>query len=450
MKFPYRLLLCCVLVAGAHVAPALAQTAPPPPAAVSPAAASPAPPAGTPLSLDDAEKIALANHPQVQVAKSLASAAEAQVREARSAYYPNIYGSLTGADAENDSRVAAGALNNPIVYDRFAAGVTASQLVTDFGRTHELVKSSNLRAQAQEENVVTTRADVLVQVDSAFYAALRAQALLQVAQETVQNRQLVVDQITALAKSQLKSDLDVSFANVDLAQAQLLLIQSQNDVQSAFAQLSYALGYPDQRNFQLTQQSAGPMPPPDVNNLIQQALANRPELIGQRLDVRAAQTYATAERDLYFPTISAVGVAGTIPFREAPLEDRYAAAGFNVNIPIFNGRLYGALHAEAQARAEAESQSLRDLTDRIVRDVRTSWLNANSGFQRLSVTDQLLAQATQTLKLAQSRYQLGLSSIIELSQSQLNLTQAEIADASAKYDYQTQQSVLNYEAGLLR
>ncbi len=80
---------------------------------------------------------------------------------------------------------------------------------------------------------------------------LKAQAVLQVAQETVKNRQLVSDQITAMAKNLLKSDLDVSFANVDLSQAQLLLIQAQNDVQASFADLSAALGYADQRTFTL-------------------------------------------------------------------------------------------------------------------------------------------------------------------------------------------------------
>ena len=146
-------------------------------------------------------------------------------------------------EAENDSRITAGALNNPIIYDRFADGVTVGQLVTDFGRTHELVKSSNLHAQAQQENVTTSRADVLLQADRAYYDCLKAQAVLQVAQETVKDRQLVSDQITELEKNKLKSGLDVSFANVDLAQAQLLLIQAQNDLQASFAELSAALGF---------------------------------------------------------------------------------------------------------------------------------------------------------------------------------------------------------------
>lgn len=401
------------------------------------------------LSLHDAEQIAVQNHPQVQAAQNIAEAAKQQVREVRSSYYPTAFGSLTGVEAENNSRITAGALNNPIILDRYANGVSVSQLVTDFGRTHELSKSSALHAQAQEQNVATSRADVLIQVDQAYFGALKAQAVLQVAQQTVQERQVVADQITALASNQLKSDLDLSFAQVDLSQGQLLLIQAQNNLQASFADLSAALGYPDGRTFTLTEEPLPGAPPSDLQQMINEAFQNRPELLAERFNVESAGSYVTAERDLFFPTISAAGVAGITPFRQAGLDNRYAAAGFNVNIPIFNGHLFSARLAEAKYRAQAEGQYLRDLQDRIARDVRTAWLSANSAFQRLSVTDQLLNQATQALNLAQARYQLGLSSIVELTQAQLNLTQAQIEQASAKYDYQVQLSLLTYQIGNL-
>jgi outer membrane protein len=183
--------------------------------------------------------------------------------------------------------------------------------------------------------------------------------------------------------------------------------------------------------------------------MLQQALLNRPELIGLRLDAASARAYATAERDLWFPTLSAAGSAGLVPYAATQLAPRYAAAGFNLNIPIFNGHLFGALKTEANEKAIAEDQNLRSEVDLVARDVRMAWLGANSAFQRLSVTNQLFDQANQSVNLAQSRYNLGLSSIIELSQAQLNQTQAQIEQASAKYDYQTQISVLNFQTGAL-
>jgi outer membrane protein len=348
-----------------------------------------------------------------------------------------------------DSRIAAGGLNNPIIYNRYANGVTVSQLVTDFGRTHELVASSSLHAQAQSENVQATREDVLLQVDGAYYGALRTQALLTVAEETVKQRQLVADQVTELAKSKLKSGLDVSFANVNLAETKLMLASAQNDVTAAFAQLSAALGYQDNRTFSLVDESLPAPPPPSVSDLVDQAIQNRPELASLRFDSQSAHRFAKAERDLWFPTVSFAGGAGLIPFHQDALTNRYAAAGLNIDIPIFNGRLYSSRAAEARLKAEAADQSLRDEADRVARDVRLSWSNALTGFQRLALTQQLLDHANLALDLAQQRYKLGLGSIVELSQAQLNQTQAQIEQASAKYDYQAQIANLNYQVGAL-
>jgi len=402
------------------------------------------------MTLQQAQNIAIQNHPQIQAAAQLARAAAAQLTEVRSAYYPQATGAITGAEAQSDSRIAAGFINSPSIYNKFAGGGAVSQLVTDFGRTHQLSKSSNYHAQAQQETVVTTRADVLLRVNLDYYSVLKAQAVLQVANETVKNRQLVTDQVTQMAKSNLKSGLDVSFANVDLSRAQLLLVNAQNDLQASYAQLSDALGYQDQRTYQLMEEPLPGAPPPDVEPLVTEALQNRPEIVSQGLDLKSAQSYATAERDLWFPTIAGVGVAGLIPYREEPLPSRYAAAAFNVNVPIFNGRLFNALHTEATARAAAQQQLLRDLQDRIAQDVRTAWLNVNSAYQRLSVTEKLLMEAKQAFDLAQARYKLGLSSIIELSQAQLNLTEAQIDEISAQYDYESQTANLNYQLGRLR
>jgi outer membrane protein len=406
------------------------------------------------LSLQEAEQIAIQNHPQIQAATALASAAEAQRREIRAAYYPAATGAISGAEANDTNRIGAGVLNDPRIFPKFAQGFQVNQLLTDFGRTHQLVKSASLHAQAQEENVITSRADVLLQVDRSYYGVLRAQALLRVAQQTVSERQLVSDQVTQMAANLLKSQLDVTFANVDLAQAQLLLIQAQNNLQTSYAELTRALGFADQRTYQLMEPGPPAGPSTDLAGLLQQAIMNRPELVSGRLEISAAQTFVTAERNLWFPSISAVGAAGLIPLHvmanTSGLNDQYAAAGFNMSIPIFNGHLFGALRNEAFARFTAQQQNTRDLLDRIVRDVTQAWNDANSGYQRLSVVQQLVDQATLAFNLAQSRYQLGLSSIVELTQAQLNLTQAQIEQVNATYDYQVQLSSLNYQIGNLR
>jgi outer membrane protein len=129
---------------------------------------------------------------------------------------------------------------------------------------------------------------------------------------------------------------------------------------------------------------------------------------------------------------------------------RYESVALNLDVPIFNGHLFSARRDAAVYRANEAAQRLRDAQERIARDVRVAWASAMNAFQRIDVTAQFLRQAALALDLAQGRYNLGLASIVELTQAQLNVTQAEIENLSAKYDYQTQNAALQYSAGQLR
>ena len=398
------------------------------------------------LTLQDAESLALKNNPQISVSRLLALASQQITRETRASYYPTVYGSLTAVEPNPGSRISAGALNNPIIYERFAGGVTLAQLITDFGRTSNLVATAALRAKAADMNAVATAAQIRLAVDQAFYNALQSHAELRVAEETVNARQLVSDQITTLYTNKLKSQLDVSFADANLAQSKLLLLDAQNNYQAALSTLSSVLGYPAQQQFELVDSELPLTPPTDaVSQLVEQAFSNRPEIASQDYEVQAARRYQKAERDLLLPDIRALGTVGGIPTGAPQLDTWYGAIGVNVNIPIFNGFLYPARSREAALRAQANEEQLRDLKDRIANDVRTSWLSANAAYSRIAVTRQFVDQTNLAADLSQTRYNLGLSSIVELNQAQLQQTEAQIEFAAAKYQYRIAQAVLRFQ-----
>ena len=403
------------------------------------------------LTVQDAESLALKNNPQISVYRLLALASGQVTREQKAAYYPNVYASLTAVDAEEGSRIAAGNLNNPAVFVRAAAGAALSQLITDFGRTSNLVASAALHAKAADMNGRATANQIKLAVDQAFYNALQTLAEQKVAQQTVRERQVVSEQITALFQNKLRSQLDVSFADANLAQAKLLLLDAQNSYQAALATLSEVLGYPTQQAFDLVDTDSKPEAPPDsVSQLIDQAYDNRPEIAAQDYEYRSAQRFQKAERDLLLPSVEALGVVGRTPVSNrvagvSPFTSWYGAIGVNVNIPIFNGFLYPARSKEAALRAEADSEQLRDLKDRIARDVRTSWLNAITAYNRIGVSQQFVDQTNLAVNLSETRYRLGLSSIVELSQAQLQQTEAQIQFAAAQYQYRVAQSVLRFQ-----
>ena len=402
-------------------------------------------PARQTLSQTEAEAIAVKNNPLITIGKLRALVAQQYVREMRSALLPNAYISLTGVDANPGSRLAAGFLNTPILFPRAAGGASVSQLVTDFGRTTNLLSSSEFQSKAEDQNAAATTAQIILAVDQAFYNVLETKALVTVAQQTVDSRQLLVDKVKALTDAKLKSDLDLSFAKVDLARGKLLLLEAQNNYEASLATLSAILGYPDEQNFQLVEEQIAVAPPSaDVLPLIQQALRNRPEVVALQDQVKSAQKFSSAEHDLWRPTVSALGVVGEAPVRDNRIPNWYGAVGVNINIPVFSGFLYNARAKAADLQTEVNRQKLTDLRNNIARDVRNSWQDTNRAYERLSVTQQLREQASLALDLAQARYNLGLGSIVEFSQAELQKTEADIADTDAEYQYRLSQILLAF------
>jgi len=403
------------------------------------------------LTVQEAEVLALKNNPQISLYRLLSLASGQVTREQKAGFYPNFYGSLTAVGAHQGSRIAAGNLNSSALLERVAGGVALSQLITDFGRTNNLVAAATLRAKAADMNTAATADQIKLAVDQAFYNALQTLAEQQVAQETVSERQLIADQVRTLYQNKLRSQLDVSFADANLAQAKLLLLDAQNNYQAALSVLSEVLGYATQQVFDLVETETKLEPPPDsVSHLIDQAYSNRPEIAAQDYEYRASQRFQKAERDLLLPSVEALGVVGRTPVGSdlngvPQFTNWYGGIGVNVNIPIFNGFLYPARSKEAALRAQAANEQLRDLKDRIANDVRTSWLNAITAYNRIDVTKQFVDETNLAVSLSETRYNLGLSSIVELSQAQLQQTAAQIQYAAAQYQYRIAQSVLRFQ-----
>jgi len=402
------------------------------------------------VSLADAQQIALRNHPRIASAALAAEAGGFATKQVRSAYYPTLSGNISGVGSEHNSTLSAGALTTSSIFSRAATGFSATQLVTDFGRTASLEQSAKLRNAAQNQNVTNIRAQVLIEVQQTYYQALASESVLKVAQATLDLRRLTLRQVTALAQSALRSTLDVSFAQVNVSEAELDLFRAENDARASHVRLSAAMGYDRDQPFSLTDEQLPPPVDPDVDTLIAQAVSARPDLTALQLNREALDRSAEAEKRLHNPTIVAAAAAGVAPVRDERLPETYSAAGVNVNIPVLNGGLFKARRQEAESHAAAAAKDVQDLSLQIARDVRVAWLDATDAFRRLDVTARLVAEANEALRLAQARYDNALGSIVELNQAQLNQTSAEIGAASAKYEYLSRRAALNYAMGVLR
>ena len=265
------------------------------------------------------------------------------------------------------------------------------------------------------------------------------------ARQTFDTRQLLLEQVTALATNKLRSELDVSFAQVALEQGRLLLQKAQNNADAAMASLSTALGYHEFHQFQLVKQSL-PMDTVtnDVSSLIQMALSERPELLSLRERARCgaairkiAKGFTVADhcgrrRGRRFPRRTTAGWQTTTGRRGS------TQAAFVRRRPL------PARQHEAELKAQADAEMLRTAEDNVIRDVRIAWLNVNNALEQLHTTEQLVKHAAEAYDLAEARYKTGISSIVELSQAQLSLTSAQIANTNARYDVLIQEA----ESGL--
>lgn len=446
-------LMAAVLLGVAVTQRAAAQQTQTPPASAPMAVPTRSSPAGRTLTIEEAEAIALRNNPQITVGKLRALEAHEFVREVRSTLMPQANGFLEGVGADSGTRLSAGGfLTNGAMFSRAAAGVAVSQLITDFGRTTNLLSSSKYQAKAEDENAVATRQQIILVVDQAFYNVLETKALLKVAQDTVKARQNLVDQIQALTDAKLRSEIDLSFSKVDLARAKLLMLDSEGGYQASLSTLSAILGYSEQQEFTAVEPAAQTVNPPaaDPLPLIRQAMQTRPEILSLQNEVSAAEKFGRAEHDLWWPTVTGLGAIGAAPIRDRNITSRYGAAGVTMYVPLFNGFLYNARAKSADLETEVKRKRLQDLQDNVARDVRNGWLDTQKAFERLSVTQQLREQAQLSLELADARYKLGLGTIVEFSQAELQQTDAQLQDTDAHYQYILSQIALTYEMGLTR
>ncbi|MEO6966815.1 MAG: TolC family protein [Acidobacteriaceae bacterium] len=402
------------------------------------------------LTLKEAEQIAILNNPQIRVSQLLARAQHQVYRETRSAYLPQLSGGAVAAKANDGSRLTLDELGSARLLTHAGGGVNFQQLITDFGHTSNLIASSKLYEKAQNAQALASKLDVILITDQSFYNVVEAQATVKVAEQTVDTRQTTEEQIKELTRNKLRSTIDLAFADEELAQAKLLLLDAQTQYKQNLNALTAVLGFDQPIWYSLVDSHSDiSLPPPDSDELVRMALRQRPDLMALDYDQQAATKYGRAQREQLLPTISTMGVVGGTPIRDDQyfIGNWFGSVGLNLEIPIFQGFRYSAEADEADDRAKAAQENLRDLHNRVVRDVRNAWLQCNTSYQKIAVTEQMVKAANMGLKLAQARYKLGLSSIVELSQSQMEQTQASIEYVNAQFEYELSLAALNYQLG---
>lgn len=402
------------------------------------------------LTIEEAEQIAIKQHPRLRSAAFQTAASRAQVQQIKGTLQPFVSGVLTSSIADHGSRIGAGGLNAPDLFTRVGTGLAINQTLYDFGRTAKLAESASTRADAQSSVEDQARSQIRWEVRQSYIRVLGIQKSLTVARTTISARDLVRRQIQAQVDSQLRSTLDLQFAEVAVGDAEVTAARMEGDLSGAQAVLISALGFTAPRSFVLEELTDEYAWNDDVDALVRDAISTRPDIIARKRLYAAASQFAESERKSALPSVSAMGALGFIPAGDPRLRTRYGGLGINVNIPIFNGRTIEARHQEAVARAESSGQDVRDLELRLSREVRTAFAEAANVKARIGLAERQLGQTRRLLSMAQLRYKNGLGSIVEVNQAELTQLSAELAATAARYDFALACTTLDFVTGKLR
>ena len=415
--------------------------------------ASEPPMRGSFLGLQKAIELALENHPLVQEAGATLKAATARTEQARAIYYPRI-------EANFDTAAGAGRLNPRFLVggflvqqnlSQYVGGVSVSQRIFDFCFTQHTVDSAHLAERAQELDINARQALVVLNVQGSYLTSLKHQRLVQIAEETVRERGIIKGQIEALYRQQLKSKLDLDLVQVELTNAESLLVKARNGLKSSFANLNRAIGIAGAEDYVLEDLPIQVRPQRPLDTLIGDSLTH-PEFRRAKELTASAEAKVTAAKRQYLPTVSAYASGGDFQVYDSTRSQAnqtggwWAAGGF-VSMPLFTGFMIENQVREAKAQKAAAEAASTNIEQALTQQVTNSYLDTISFAQQIKLGEEQVRTSQEALNLAKQRYKLGLGSIVEVTQAEVGLTAAQTKLAEAQYDYKIAEVTLAYAAG---
>ncbi|HEY5543898.1 MAG TPA: TolC family protein [Candidatus Binatia bacterium] len=411
-------------------------------------------PTGQLLTIEDAVRIGLDNHPRIKAANERIGSQEAVLGQQMSAYYPTV--NFNNRYQTSQSSTSGGADE---ASESYSSQASFNMTLYNFGKREGNVQSAREALSAVQQDYATTIQDIMLAVKQAYYVYLGAQELVRVRQDTVRSRELLVRQARGFYEVGTRARIDVARAEANLFSAQADLIATENAVKIAWVTLRNAMGLP-----RLPEQPVA-LDSPEVQfsmNLAEArnvAFDSRTELKSFEAQRRASdQLIATARRghlpDLIFDAnygrrhVSNETSNGRT-LNTFPLQPTWSV-GLSFNIPIFDGfrttnRVEETLHNYYNLRAQEE-----DRRQLIALEVEQSYLRVVETQERIKANEAAAKASKENLDLARGRYEVGVGSIIEVTEAETLYTDAQTTYIRTIYEYKIADAQLARAMGDLR
>jgi len=414
-----------------------------------------------PLSLEAAMQIALKKQAQLQKAEALTGAAQARVTQARSGQQPSL--SLQGVASRGPTGAPAfGPLNNPglngvpplglqgmagdPVKKQFGGGLNLSQNLFDDGRTRLLIASRTNAALALEADTDTQRAQILLAVQQSYFAVLRAQRLETIQKENLRQREATAMQAKALAEGGIKSEVDALLAAANVAEAKGILAGTGNDIQASFAQLNNAMGETSLVPYRLDASPALALPE-TLERALTLAQSQRSELKGLALQRRSADEAAASLRRELRLRVDGIASLGAVNPGTLIRNNQNLGVAVAITLPLSTGGAVEGRITEEERRRDAYAAQEREALETVKLQVTRAWLDVQTREAQLVTTKAQIEAALAALQLAQERYRLQLSTLVELTDAEAQVLKAKLALVNAEEALALSQATLCWATG---
>src|SRR5437899_2613854 len=405
-----------------------AQAAPPP-------ATERAPIAGRTLTLDECIAIALEAQPRIQATLSDYAAARYRVNQALSPLLPQLSGLVSTTQSQGISATTLAPTSRQLP-DTFLAQVSLSQLLFDFGKKLAATEAARKLAEVAVEDVELQRQLISLAVKEAYTNILFAGRLIRVQEQAVQRAELNLRSAKGFFEVGTRPKSDVARAEVDVANARVDLIRARNALRTARVALNTAMAIDVDTPTAVQDNLVFEPVNLDRGRLRTEAIKQRPEHRQVKLRVSAAEATERQTFRNFFPDISGTGSYGgsQLGGNQPQLNENWTL-GLTLSWSLFDGGNRLAKYQEAKASLEAAKQRVRSTELDIIQNVEQAEIAVEETQERIQAAQALVASAQENFRLAQGRFDAGVGTILELTDAQLALTQAQNTETQALADF---------------
>ena len=396
------------------------------------------------LTLEEAQRVALEQQPQLRAARASAEAAQGRVEQSRAGLLPQL------AASGGYERTTTNYVFRPgSIVNYFDSSVAVSQLLWDFGQTIDRWRSTQASARASAEQERAVAQQLVLQVRTAFFGAVANKELLSVARETLANQRNHLVQIDGFVHAGTRPPIDLSQARADFANAEVQVINSENAYRRSKVQLNQVMGVEGPIDYDVAHDTLPAEADEDssLEPLNERALAARPEMASAKEQVEAQQLVLGSVRGGYGPALSASAglVQGTAS--GTGYTGWNASAGVSLTWNLFQGGFTRGVVHEAEANLAFAGAQLDVQRQQVRVDVEQALLAIRAAKGASSSSKNALLAARERLSLAEGRYQNGSGSVIELGDAQVAATNAAAQVVQTEFQLATARAQLLWAIG---